>query len=813
MSAYRGNALTVLALASLGCSAAAAPVITEVNSPGGPPDELVYAPDVSSTDLLHGLGAGAITTSGNWDGGGAPELNDGEHGDSFDNVGGAAVSEIAWPTVGASVTFTLGAGPNGTGYDLSSLQSIAAWQSAGFGNQGYTLELRPLGGSFAEVATVLYNPLGGGAGATKVTISDDTGMLATGIDAVRLTQDSVPGSVNGRVTYRELDIFGLPGAPDSTPPVISTLFPADDASGVPGGRFLTATFDADVFAGTGNITVRNLSNASQSTIAITDSSQITFAGKVLTIDPTNALAADSDYAIQIDAGAVTDLLDNPFAGIANDTTWNFATGSPDLDPPTVTAHSPADNATGVVHASDLVVNFDEDIALAAGTITVRDTVTPTDTVITLPDPRVSISGAVLTIDPATDLSASTALAVRISPGAVTDLSGNGFAGIADDTTWNFVTAGAPLRIMCLGDSITVGYTDNPSWANHPFMFGYRGGLYTRLADAGYNLRLVGGSTEPWTGISGDPTHGGTYTPEHDIRDFGQDGHRGYGGASIGGTNSNVAGFIATDDPDIILLLIGINGIGASSPAQLDTLVENIVTTAPDVHLIVAQITPLVNYNQNLYDYNVYIRDTLVPSYAGDGHKVSTVDLYSFFLVDPSDYTSAVAPNVLSNGINHPDNPRYDLMAQAWFDGIELLGLGPDTFSKWIADPAFGLDPAVQGFNDDPDADGIPNGVENFFGTHPGEFSPSLQGVVVTGGTATFTHPQNAPPATDITVAYRWSTDLQAFHASGSTDANGTSVEISSQADTPSAGTTTVTATVSGTSTERLFMDVEMQLEP
>ena len=32
--------------------------------------------------------------------------------------------------------------------------------------------------------------------------------------------------------------------------------------------------------------------------------------------------------------------------------------------------------------------------------------------------------------------------------------------------------------------------------------------------------FVGGSTEPWTGISGDPTHGGTYKPALDLRDFG-----------------------------------------------------------------------------------------------------------------------------------------------------------------------------------------------------------------------------------------------------------------------------------------------------
>ena len=50
-----------------------------------------------------------------------------------------------------------------------------------------------------------------------------------------------------------------------------------------------------------------------------------------------------------------------------------------------------------------------------------------------------------------------------------------------------VPAGAaqkePLRIMCLGDSITVGYTDNPHW-KEPFKFGYRSRLYKLLKGAG-----------------------------------------------------------------------------------------------------------------------------------------------------------------------------------------------------------------------------------------------------------------------------------------------------------------------------------------
>ncbi len=231
----------------------------------------------------------------------------------------------------------------------------------------------------------------------------------------------------------------------------------------------------------------------------------------------------------------------------------------------------------------------------------------------------------------------------------------------------------PLRIMCLGDSITVGYTDNPIW-KEPFKFGYRSRLYTLLKDAGYNVQFVGDSPQPWDNTSGDPTHGGTYKPEFDLREIGQDHHQGGGGAPI----PALKGWVSKGNPDLILLLIGINGISKQSPARIRSLMETIVTDKPDAHLIVAQITPYeasqTDKNQLVYDYNVYIRDTLTPEFAAKGHNVSTVDMYSLFLTDPNDYESAVAPGMHSNTFNHPYNREYDLMADRWFAAIEALDL-------------------------------------------------------------------------------------------------------------------------------------------
>ncbi|OYV05627.1 MAG: hypothetical protein CFE26_10615, partial [Verrucomicrobiales bacterium VVV1] len=131
-----------------------------------------------------------------------------------------------------------------------------------------------------------------------------------------------------------------------------------------------------------------------------------------------------------------------------------------------------------------------------------------------------------------------------------------------------------------------------------------------------------------------------------------------------------------------------------------------------------------------------------------------------------------------------------------------------TFSSWISNPSFGLAVADRDLGDDPDGDGTENGVENFFGTNPGAFTPGLIAGSKSGNTFTFTHPQNASPATDLTASYRWSTDLTTFNLGGATN-GGTTVNFTTQANTPSPGFTRVTATITGTAASKLFLRVNV----
>jgi hypothetical protein len=222
---------------------------------------------------------------------------------------------------------------------------------------------------------------------------------------------------------------------------------------------------------------------------------------------------------------------------------------------------------------------------------------------------------------------------------------------------------APLRIMCVGDGNTVGYTDNPKWTL-PFEFGFRSGLYTRLITNGYAVQFVGNSPEPWNGNFGLPTN----APSPDLRTVDQDHHRGYAGLSTSAALSYIGAWLTEDDPNMVLLLVGIDDTDlALASSNLNLIVQTIVAAKPQADVIVAQVTPLVNYSQFIVDYNNFVRGTLVPSYQSQGKHVSTVDQYTNLLTNGS-----IDAALFSNDLNHPNAVAFDRMAQTWLAGIQAL---------------------------------------------------------------------------------------------------------------------------------------------
>jgi hypothetical protein len=114
--------------------------------------------------------------------------------------------------------------------------------------------------------------------------------------------------------------------------------------------------------------------------------------------------------------------------------------TPDTAPPAILTLSPKDNATGVPVAANLILTFNEGVLRGSGNITLKNLSTGTQLVIPITDPQISVSGAVLTLNPTANLAASANYAIQIDPTAFVDLATNPFPGINNDTTWNFTTA-------------------------------------------------------------------------------------------------------------------------------------------------------------------------------------------------------------------------------------------------------------------------------------------------------------------------------------------------------------------------------------
>jgi PEP-CTERM motif len=202
------TSIAAVALTFIPASINAALVQTNFSNP----DQQFYASDVGNSDLINGLTPTVATGWNTGNGANPSKLNDGVHGANGVPVNGA------WTFVGATITYDLGVG-SGFGYDLSSIQSIASWEGDAYGNQAYTVTIQLVGSSsFTTLATVNNTPFTPGtptaAGSTKTTLTDSSGILASGVQFIRFTATSAGASSGGATVYREIDVNGVAAVPE-----------------------------------------------------------------------------------------------------------------------------------------------------------------------------------------------------------------------------------------------------------------------------------------------------------------------------------------------------------------------------------------------------------------------------------------------------------------------------------------------------------------------------------------------------------------------------------------------------------------------
>jgi lysophospholipase L1-like esterase len=237
----------------------------------------------------------------------------------------------------------------------------------------------------------------------------------------------------------------------------------------------------------------------------------------------------------------------------------------------------------------------------------------------------------------------------------------------------------PVKIMCLGDSITDDCQYQGAW---------RAYLQPLLDNSGYPFTFVGRNHTP------TPPPGFTKTA-----------HEGYCGSVIappGVLSYSVYGYagsnvdlqeivpdaIAANTPDLILIMIGANDIGRGrAPGQvasndLPHLLDTIFSLAPNVNIICTKMTSLdnamvsgLNYGQysfNVYKYNAYLQ-AVINQRRALGQKVSLADMFS--VVDPS--------TMFNSDHLHPNPTGLQAVAQEFFTRIQAITITTNQFTTTL----------------------------------------------------------------------------------------------------------------------------------
>ena len=227
-------------------------------------------------------------------------------------------------------------------------------------------------------------------------------------------------------------------------------------------------------------------------------------------------------------------------------------------------------------------------------------------------------------------------------------------------------AGATVNlgnVMPLGDSITQGTVAG----------GYRDPLYTRLTNAGYTFKFVGSTNiNPTAQLTTNNQafhegHSGFVIQSKDPTDTGS-------GSGRSGLQDNINNWLGAGgvDPQYILLMIGTNDVDlnyfpATQGSRLSNLISSISNKTsglkPNAHLIVAQISPIVDPTEDarVQTYNAMVAG-VVGQHQALGENVTMVDMHTPLL-----------PTATYMGDNlHPNQTGYNKMADVRLTGIQAV---------------------------------------------------------------------------------------------------------------------------------------------
>ncbi len=303
--------------------------------------------------------------------------------------------------------------------------------------------------STIETIDVTSNQVSG-SGGTQITVNPSSNLAGSTeyyvlIDATAF-DDSSSNSYAGISSTTALSFTTV----DTTAPTLSSSTPADNATNVAVDANIVLTFSETVDTESGNITIKKTSDDSTvETISVT-SNQVSgnsglvmlgggVSGTVITINPASNFDGSTEYYVLIDSTAFDDTSSNSYAGISSTTALSFTTV--DTANPTLSSSTPADNAANVGVSSNIILNFDENVDVESGNITIKrssdDSIFET---INVTSDRVSGTGTSrIVIDPLKNLKVNTSYYLTIAATAFDDATGNSYSGISSKTELNFIT--------------------------------------------------------------------------------------------------------------------------------------------------------------------------------------------------------------------------------------------------------------------------------------------------------------------------------------------------------------------------------------
>jgi lysophospholipase L1-like esterase len=216
-------------------------------------------------------------------------------------------------------------------------------------------------------------------------------------------------------------------------------------------------------------------------------------------------------------------------------------------------------------------------------------------------------------------------------------------------------AGAPCRIMPLGDSLTFGVGSASGG-------GYRVPLFRSTLAAKQSIVFVGSN------MNGPATVDGVAFPSA------HEGYRGYAidpGSGREGLSPLVDKVIAAHPPHVVLLLAGTNDVGATiidpprAPDRLGALIDRVIAAAPEALVVAAQIPPSMDdaTNKRIEAFNAAL-PAVVAARVAAGKHVLLVDAYAA-LASRADFKSALMFNQF-----HPNDAGYALIAARWYEALQ-----------------------------------------------------------------------------------------------------------------------------------------------